>query len=300
MTTLVLGHLVLDEIHLLDGRVIESPGGLAYPLMAFAAVARAGDTVLPVFPVGPDGLETRDHLFAACPELSAAGCYDEAASTTRVRLFHESANQYNSQLVASLGPIAPERFVSHLEGAGLVYVNMMTGHDILPEHAALLRGPGRLVYIDLHMIAYRVLADGRREAAPSDAWMQWVRAADVVHCNERELEALVPARDEATRIRALFDAAPLRGVMITRGERGATFHLTPTDRHHIPAASPRALVDPTGCGDTFGSVFAHTLAAGALPGEAGALAARAAAFVAGCAGSTGMRGLRAHLSGVSA
>jgi len=295
MKILVLGHLVLDEIHSYDGNVYRTPGGITFPLTALSALMAFGDELLPVFPYGKDANEVMQTLAKEFPAIDARHCWTVNQETTRVRLFHVSSSQYNTQLVRSLGPIPPDRILPVLAAADLVYLNMMTGQDISLETAALLRGSGRLVYIDLHMIAYRVHADGRREPAPTEHWKQWVNAGDVLQCNEREFEALVPAGNEAERVRMLFEVAAPRLFVLTRAEAGADLYSAPADALHVPALPPPRLVDATGCGDAFGSTLALGLARGERLPDAAARAARAASFVAGLPGSQGMSGLRTHM-----
>jgi len=186
MTTLVLGHLVLDEIHAWDGSVYHAAGGITFPLGTFSALAGKHDMVLPVFPFGADAREVLRESEDRFPEMTIEHCWEVDQGTTCVRLFHESPAQYNTQLVRSLPPIPRQRYEQLLDASDLVYLNMMTGEDILLSDAALLRGKGRLVYIDLHMIAYRVHGDGKREPAPSQDWKRWIVAGDIVQCNERE------------------------------------------------------------------------------------------------------------------
>lgn len=298
MTILVLGHLVLDEIHSYDGAVYRGPGGITFPVTAFSALTGESDSLLPLFPYGSDAADVMRMLAADYPSADFRHCWPVAEENTRVRLFHESSSQYNTQLVRSLGSIPNERIAPLLEHASLVYLNMMTGHDITRDTAARLRGEGRLVYIDLHMIAYRVHTDGSREPAPSEHWREWLRAGDVLQCNEREFAALIPgASSDSERLRMLFDVAQPRCFVLTRGESGADIFHSPDDVLHVPAVPPARTVDPTGCGDAFGSALAYGLARGETLESAAARAARAASFVAGIPGSDGMKGLRAFLDG---
>lgn len=296
MTILVLGHLVLDEIHSYDGRVHHGPGGITFSVSAFDALLADHELLRPLFPYGRDAEPVLRELTAACPRTDFSHCWQVEAETTRVRLFHESPAQYNTQLVRSLEAISFTRIEPLLEDSALVYLNMMTGHDVTLDTAVRLRGPGRLVYIDLHMIAYRVHPDGRREPAPAPMWREWLRAGDVLQCNEREFAALIPdAHSDDERLARVFDTASPRYFVLTKGESGADIHGSDGAAWHVPARLPGHTMDPTGCGDTFGSAFALGLARGDDPAEAAARAARAASFVAGIPGSAGMSGLRAFL-----
>jgi sugar/nucleoside kinase (ribokinase family) len=175
----------------------------------------------------------------------------------------------------------------------------MTGEDIRLEDALKLKGDGRLVYIDLHMIAYRVLENGHRRPAPSEDWKTWIAAGDVLQCNAHEFDALSgTSRPLRERLEELFLCAAPVAFVLTRGEDGADIYTSPDDYLHIAAIPPVKTVDPTGCGDAFGSTFAWGLAQGDSHEAAAQRAAFAASFVATLPGSVGIEKLRGHLAGV--
>lgn len=301
MITAVLGHLVLDEIHTFDGRCIESVGGIHFALGTMRALARAGDVIRPVFPIGADARAPYDALYGDAAAIDGRWTPTVAQPSTRVRLHHDSPHQYNTQLVQSLGPISIDDITAAVADADLVYANMMTGEDLLLADALRLRTHTRaLVYLDLHMIAYRVGAHGARATAPIDAWQNWVRVPDVLQCNERELAALGgTCADEDERIARIMEHTDLRLLVVTRGEAGATLVARDGTRTEVPAAVAPAVVDPTGCGDAFGATLAWHLARGADAVDAAHIAARAAAYVVSIPGSIGIESLAAHLAEVA-
>lgn len=299
MQVLIIGHLVLDEIHTRDGGVIESFGGIHFPVSAFSALAGPDDTVHPVFPVGADAWDAFRSDIASLPRVDAGRCRRVDAPNTRVRLFHDASASYNTQLVRSLDSIPFDDVAPLLPSADLVYINFMTGVDLALEDAERLRAAAAgLVYLDAHMIAYRVGEGGHRSTAPVDDWRRWVDVPDVLQCNERELAALVPdAADEAAAAAVLFSVARLRALVITKGEEGARVYARDAAPLSIDPVSAARVVDTTGCGDVFGSTFAWGLASGLPVADAGAAASRAGAFVAGIPGSRGMEGLARAVHG---
>lgn len=301
MITAVLGHLVLDEIHTFDGRCIESVGGIHFALGTMRALARAGDVIRPVFPIGADARAPYDALYGDAAAIDGRWTPTVAQPSTRVRLHHDSPHQYNTQLVQSLGPISFDDITAAAADADLVYANMMTGEDLLLADALHMRARTRgLVYLDLHMIAYRVGAHGARATAPIEAWQDWVRVPDVLQCNERELAALGGmCADEDARIARIMEHADLRLLVVTRGEAGATLVSRDGTRTEVPAAEAPAVVDPTGCGDAFGATLAWHLALGMDAREAARIAARAAAYVVSIPGSIGIESLPTHLAEVA-
>ena len=293
MRVLIIGHLVLDEIHTREGGVIESFGGIHFPVTAFSALATEDDTVVPVFPVGEDTWDPFQAAAARMPRLDVSRCTRVSAPNTRVRLFHDADASYNTQLVRSLDSISYASVAPELAAADLVYINFMTGADLALDDAERLRSDARgMIYLDAHMIAYRVAPDGHRSTAPVDAWRRWIAIPDVLQCNERELAALVPGADgERAAAEALFSMAALRMLVVTKGGQGAVVHARDSAPLRIDAAPVEAIVDTTGCGDVFGSTFAYFLARGETAANAGARAAAAGAFVASIPGSHGMEGL---------
>jgi hypothetical protein len=294
MNILVLGHLVLDEIHTFDNKVIESFGGVYFPLSAFSNTVADDDTIHPVFPVGHDAWKAFHEAAELLRCTDVRGCVRVDQANTRVRLFHDAQSQYNTQLVTSLSPVPFAAFSGLLPAVDLVYINMMTGDDITIDTAEeLRRNTTALTYLDLHMIVYRVRKDGHRELSPASTWKRWVNVADIIQCNERELRALIdPAQNEAESIRTVFSHSDLRMIVVTKGEHGATVYTRQGGVIHIPPVPASTIIDSTGCGDTFGSVFSYTFRKTNDIAAAGRNAALAATFVLGIPGSTGMNALR--------
>jgi sugar/nucleoside kinase (ribokinase family) len=282
--------------------VIESFGGIHFPVSAFSALAGPEDTVHPVFPVGADAWDAFRREIASLPRVDACRCRRVDAPNTRVRLFHDASASYNTQLVRSLDSIPFGDVEPLLPEVDLVYINFMTGVDLTLADAERLRDTAKgLVYLDAHMIAYRVGEGGHRSTAPVDDWRRWVDIPDVLQCNERELAALAPdAADEAAAAAMLFSVARLRTLVITKGEDGARVYTRDAAPLRIDVVSAPRVLDTTGCGDVFGSTFAWCLASGLPLAEAGAAASRAGAFVAGIPGSHGMEGLAQAVNGVPA
>jgi sugar/nucleoside kinase (ribokinase family) len=149
------------------------------------------------------------------------------------------------------------------------------------------------------MIAYRVGKDGERFLAPSDEWQRWLRVADAIQCNERECIAYVPDSESVEEsVAAVFRGTPLKLLVLTKGERGATVYTSAGEVIDVPPVQIDAVVDPTGCGDVFGSFFSRKYVETGNIAEAGALAARAAAFVAGMPGAHGIERLPLLLQGI--
>lgn len=88
----------------------------------------------------------------------------------------------------------------------------------------------------------------------SEELRRFIEQADWVAVNEYEWQLLqdrtgLSARDVVREVRAL---------VVTRGAEGSVIY-TRDAEIRIPAAKPRAIVDPTGCGDAYRAGLLHGL-----------------------------------------
>lgn len=295
MKIVVVGHLVLDELHLFDGNVVESFGGIYFAIGAFAAISSQNDSVIPIFPFGNDMQERLNERIRRLRHISSDGMYALPVPTTRVKLFYDTQTSYNTCLVTELPPIQYEKFIPYLD-ADLMYLNMMTASDITLETAEAVRlNTPALLYLDTHMLAYRVAGEGSRHLQPQQDWKRWCAIADVVQMNEREIANFIePGLQERTAVRKILDSGRTKHVVITRGEFGATVYSRDKQdiqRIEIGVVPVDRLADTTGCGDSFGSAFAYKIALGCSLGECGNFAALVASHFATCYGSEGIEQL---------
>jgi len=302
MNIVVLGHLVLDEIHTFQGTIIESLGGIYFPLGAFDAIAKKDDMITPVFSIGNDATTVFSEVGSKLKHTDLQYCYHVPESNTRVRLFHDEQAQYNTQLVESLPSIPLKRCETACKGANLIYVNMMTGDDIIAsDFANLRRSSPALVFLDIHMIAYKVGRSGYRAPAEVDHWLPWISGADIVQCNEKELSTFLPLVNTASeKVETFFNYSPLQICIVTKGDRGADIYTADGNRISIPASKNVTVVDSTGCGDVFGSTFAYYYVKGFASREAGAIASKAASFVLSLSGAHGLQRLGEFLDRITA
>ncbi len=296
MKIAIVGHFVLDELHLHDGGILQSFGGIWFAISAFAAIIHPGDRVVPLLPLGEDAAAEVEARLGKLPGVSPEGIVRLAAPTTRVKLFYTSETSYATCLVTELPPVTRAQIEPHLD-ADLVYINMMTAGDISIDLLEWARNRSRaMFYLDAHMLAYTVADNGARSLAPNPLWDRWAGAADILQMNDREVLAFTGKEGgEEEAVRAMLGRARPRAVVITRGAEGASIFERGKDgvrRTDIAAVPVEALADTTGCGDIFGAAFAHRSALGEPPAACGAFAALAASRGAMVHGSEGLDRLR--------
>jgi adenosine kinase len=83
---------------------------------------------------------------------------------------------------------------------------------------------------------------------------RFIELAEVVAVNDYEGKML----SQRSGLDDADIAARVRAYIVTRGAEGSVIH-TGGQRHEIPAATPAAVVDPTGCGDAYRAGLLHGL-----------------------------------------
>jgi len=103
---------------------------------------------------------------------------------------------------------------------------------------------------------------------------KWLGFVHVLKTNVQEALILSGEKDAEGAAAVLASYGP-REVVITLGGRGSIVKAEGTI-HRIPSFSPRRLVDPTGCGDTYAAAYLCRRLRGSSPEEAGRFAAATA------------------------
>lgn len=257
---LLVGEPVLDEIHKPNGEVTEDFGGIFYSLISMANIVPENSTIYPVFPVGEKEYEKIFQRLKRYKTLDLAGLYKVNEDTRRVKLFY---NGPDSRSECSTMPVAPVPFekIEPFLNVDAVLVNMVSGVDIEIETLHHIREsikPERTsVHMDIHDLTLGTSIDGTRYPRYPENWREWFSLVDTIQMNEVEASILRQGRPEEELAQEILHLG-VRGMIITRGSRGLTvFFLTEGQlsvEHLSPLKIP-TVSDPTGCGDTFASVF---------------------------------------------
>ncbi|MEO9114565.1 MAG: carbohydrate kinase family protein [Gemmatimonadaceae bacterium] len=208
----------------------------------------------------------------------------------RVTLRYESSERRTEKLTGGIPGWQWLGLKPLLTGLDALYINLISGWELNLETAQLIRQnfPG-VVYCDMHSLLLAVDADGYRvpQAIPNvPAWMQ---CFDVLQVNEDELALLAP---DALELAATAMAAGVSAINVTLGPRGAIYFAAPgferlsdirrsslpvsgavhgairTSRVAAITQEPSRTLDPTGCGDVWGSTYFARLLAGDKLGDA--------------------------------
>ena len=261
MRFLVVGHLCRDVIHLPDGQEVRGYGGIYYAVAALAALVDKRDTVTPVF-----GVCESDHAplvedFSKYPNIDPSGIFTFPEPTNSVHLYYKD-QQTRVECSKNIAPPIPfDRVRRQLDADGIL-VNMISGFDItietLDQIRIAIRPRGTPIHLDYHSLTLGVDGRDERYRRPVPDWRRWGFMIDTVQMNEEEIRGL--AADAMTEERTAGHLLTLgvKGVLVTRGGRGATVYQNDHKRvvrNDIPGVPVDPVRDTTGCGDVFGAAF---------------------------------------------
>ena len=99
----VIGHFCIDSIHYPGKKDQEGYGGIFYSVVALANIARAEDTVYPVFGVGTKEFADVKERFSAYPNVDTSGIFAFDGETNKVHLFYKEGGT-RIECSASIAP----------------------------------------------------------------------------------------------------------------------------------------------------------------------------------------------------
>jgi sugar/nucleoside kinase (ribokinase family) len=283
MKLLALGHLCIDCTHPAGEPPQERWGGIANAVAALGAIAGAGDTVVPVCGVG--GADEKNFLgwLARFPSVDASGVFPLQGPTNRIDIYEKG----EGSRVACAGAVAPalpfEKIRKWLSADG-VLINMASGSDISLETLDQIRMEVRAretpIHFDYHNLTTEIGPEKERLRRPLAEWRRWAFMVTTVQLSEEEAAGLTVDRLTEDQLTGHLLTLGVSGVIITRGERGATVYgnehkkVVRRDIAGIPAGGA---VDAAGLGDVFGAAFLYRFVAAPDPAAAAEFANETAA-----------------------
>ena len=283
----IMGTLVWDRIvpSASPSDALEGWGGIAYALVAAAAVLPSGWTLRPLIKVGDDFDERARPLLRSLPRLDSSSMLTVRAPNNRVELRYHSDADRTERLSGGVPGWSAVELRRACTGCDALLVNFISGHELSLTAAEELRTgfPGPM-YADLHSLFLGIESDGTRVPRALDEWRRWCACFDAVQMNEAEFALVASSVPDAPEREVL--GTGVRLLAITRGRRGATYVTfdgegcdpyqwsgRSTDSRSSSMAGARVVTrdvrlpaarrgDPTGCGDVWGAVMFARLLAG--------------------------------------
>jgi hypothetical protein len=260
----VIGHLARDVYHLMnDGKedVIETPGGIFYSIAALSVFLAPGDKIYPVFGIHEDEYDMIVGQLQRFGNVDPKGIFKTKEKTNEVHFFCNPSGGRTecSKHIASPIPFAKIKPFLDVDG---ILVNMASGFDILLETLdnirMYVRDDGIPIHFDFHSLTLGVDDEQARFRRPLSDWRRWCFMLHSIQLSESEAAGLTTERyDETTLINQMMPLM-VSGLVITRGEGGATLirqEHKKLFRHDIPGIAVPAVVDTVGCGDVFAAAF---------------------------------------------
>lgn len=299
MKIAVVGTIMLDEIYPYAGERRESFGGILYNVLAFAHLLGPQDRVCPVCYVGEEqGEQILDRHFRGFPNIDASGMRVSPRGNDRNTIRYVTPEKREEKMTLATPVIGMDQIEAFLD-SDLILINFINSRDTDLATVKALRRRGKgILAMDVHNATRRLTPEGRlilREGGFREG-LEWGAQVDVLQANEEEVAAVtgieVGGSDPAIRAaKRLLEAGP-RHVIVTLGSAGSCLAYRKDGRAwgmQVPAYTPEKVVDPTGCGDSFGAAFL----CGILEGRSAPLSVLRASVIAGLnAEFPGVEGLK--------
>ncbi len=181
--------------------------------------------------------------------------------------YGENQNNRTQRVLAKADPFTAESL--RQVKAGVYHLGSLLADDFSLEVIQSLAGRG-VVSID----AQGYLREVRGDKVFAVDW-PWKREAlkvtDVLKVNEYEMDVLTGCNEAHDAALQLAEWG-VKEVCVTLGDYGSVV-LENDHFYDIPAYAPKAIVDATGCGDTYSTGYLYMRSRGASPEEAGRFAA---------------------------
>lgn len=204
-------------------------------------------------------------------EIEAAGIEVKAFESRETVYFEnkygENSNNRQQRVLAKADPFT----IKQMEdlNAKVFHLGSLLNDDFPPEVVEYLSTKGR-VSIDVQ----GYLREVRGEKVYPIDWKDKVRVlrhTDILKLNEHEMEVVTGLKDPHEVAKEIASWG-VREVVITLGSRGSLIYAEGRF-YDIPAYKPKAVIDATGCGDTYSAGYLYCRALGADYNVSGCFAA---------------------------
>ena len=290
----VVGSVVEDTIDRPGEATVRDMGGGYHSIIAMSVILPDDFDAVPIVNVGEDALARVRADLERLPRISLDGIRGVHAINNKVHLEYDGRGGRGETLTGGVPPLAWEDLEPWIGELGAWCWNFIAGNEVDRDTFERVKraavGP---LHLDVHNLCLGPPREGKpREPRPLPDWEGWVEGSTWVQLNEAEAGLLwngapqAPSRVEEAALADRIRSLGVEGLLITRGERGATWFPSGGTAYHAPATTGPG-VDPTGCGDVFGATWLALRVARGLDPEAAVrgavLASGAAATVSGTA-----------------
>lgn len=258
-----IGHLTLDKI-ITPHSCTYMPGGTSYYFAHAMYHLNGGKDFRLV-----TSLAERD--MAAVNELRGLGVAVDVIPSRHTVFFEnsygENQNNRTQRVLAKADPFTAKS-LAKVE-AGVFHLGSLLADDFLLDVLRSLSGRGTL---SVDAQGYLREVQGERVCRADWPWKrEAMRYIDVLKVNEFEMDVLTGHHEPHDAALQLAEWG-VGEVLVTLGDYGSVL-LVDDHFYDIEAYPPSAVVDATGCGDTYATGYLYMRSRGARPDEAGRFAA---------------------------
>ena len=251
MKLLIIGHSVVDHIFE-GGNEKIFPGGIHYASIGFRSMQEPNDNISLITSTSKDDSKYFEKAFSNF-ELKFSNPIE---AIPHVNLYMDPNKERIEHYKNSAEPLKLSEDINLNEFDG-IYINMITGNDLLPEQFVYLRNNfGGKIYLDVHTLSRGSGRDQHRFFRKIPDAESYLQSVDVIQVNELELQTLTPFNEKDKIIDAVF-ALGVEILIITKAEKGAEVFTKEGTHFSIDAMRVNS-VNKVGCGDVFGSVFFYS------------------------------------------
>lgn len=251
MKILAIGHSIIDHIeNINDGQPL--PGGIYYSIIGLLSQKNNNDKVFLLTSINDDGCHLFEKVYSKV-DLTYSVAKSELPE---VFLSHNKMNErievyknLSSQL--SLDKINDWNF---FDG---ILINMITGFDIsLSQLKEIRKNFLGTIYFDLHTLSRGVDEKLKRDYRALHDADEWLKAIDILQCNEQELRTISFTENNDRNIEAILNRG-LKYLIITKGEKGAELFFKEDEKIMLFSVKGKRvnIKNRIGSGDIFGAVF---------------------------------------------
>lgn len=260
----IIGQPCIDEIVAINGTLQSlSLGGILYSYAAMEHSMRKekGDSFIGLSWKSLPDASILDPFLTSLRHLEPKPQFSTSHLTNRVRLIYASDSSRSEECSIILPPLT-QREISQVDLRSLdgIFINMISGFDLMLETLEWMRAnTSAHIHLDVHALVLGDISQRNGSARIPrgvDHWQRWLSCVDSIQLNELETQWF--ASPEITNENVLIDHVRLvrsKALVITRAERGASCYVL--DKEYHTQAPSTSIIDTTGSGDVFGSVFLY-------------------------------------------
>ncbi len=252
MKIYLIGHSVVDRIIHTDGseEPFKKPGGLWHSVNGLLPFVSQDDSVHPITLTDRSNASLFEGVYSRCRGEHIMQTERLPTVTLTLSAAGERKEEYTN---------LQERIdISRIDfsGADGVFINMITGYDLLPENIEMIRNTFTGdIYMDIHSLARGTDENLARPHRPVPDIHQWLKHISILQANEEEAKTIYTGSEN--EIARFVLSIGVEFFLVTKGSAGVRMHfLHKNEPASLFYPAKKVIAKTTvGCGDVFGAVY---------------------------------------------